>query len=67
MSKQMVMGIMRDLDAEAARYKRRTDSICKAAHGAREHEIMRTMCRYELESDEFYTAREKAISLLKGV
>ncbi len=59
-----VMGIMRDLEQEARDYQRKSDLLCRAAHGAREAEIMRTMCRHELESDEFYTAREKAIKLL---
>ena len=54
-------GRPRDFDAERIAYNKRTKELRKAAHHLREDSIMQTMCRYELESDEFYTASEKAI------
>ena len=57
-------GRPRDFEAEAKRYAKRTAAIVSAANSLRESEIARTMLSYELESDEFYTAREKAIRLL---
>lgn len=64
MAKRMVMGIMRDLEAEEKAYQSLQKEIGKAAKHLREQEIDRIMGRYELESDEFLTAEEKAKIIL---
>lgn len=42
----------------------RAETLKHAAHAARQAEICRVCARYELESDEFFTREEKAISLI---
>jgi hypothetical protein len=64
MAMKMVCGILRDIEQEEQAYQRRCHEVGKAANGLREHAIARVMARYELESDEFFTAREKALLLL---
>lgn len=66
MAYEMVFGVWRDLDAEMERYQKRTEAICKAALALKAQEIDRVMARYELESDEFFTAQEKAGKLIQG-
>ena len=58
--RQLVHGIMRDLDAEQAAYRKREDCIRLASASLRRAEISRICARYELEPDEFYTAEQKA-------
>ncbi len=43
---------------------RKSQTIREAARALRAHNIARIMAQYELESDEFYTAEQKAIALL---
>lgn len=64
MAMELVCGILRDLEQEEEDYQRRCHEVGKAASGLREHAIARVMARHELESDEFFTAREKALLLL---
>lgn len=64
MSKKMVMGIMRDLEAEEKEYRAWQKEIGKAASSLRRNELLRVMAQHELESDEFLTAEEKAKILL---
>ncbi len=45
-------------------YARKTEQLRLAAIGQRENEIARTCARFEFESDEFKTAREKAVEYL---
>ena len=65
MAYKLVCGIMRDLEAEELAYQRRAQAIRSASISLMEAEIARTIARHELESDEFFTAREKAILLLR--
>lgn len=60
MAKEMVFGIMRDLDAEMLTYQHREQQIALACDSLRRDEIMRICARYELESDEFFTREQKA-------
>jgi len=57
--KTNIGGIMRDLDAEQARWVRRWTEVQKASHGLMEQELHRKAAMLELESDEFETWREK--------
>ena len=65
MTKKMVCGIMRDLEAEAKAYANRTEQIILASKALRQAHIARTCARFELESDEFTTREQKAILLIK--
>ena len=58
--KTMVCGIMRDLDAEQAAYRKREQAIHAAAIGLRDNEMARICAQHELESDEFLTREQKA-------
>ncbi len=53
-------GLVRNLTVETARWNHRQEQIRLASIALRQAEIHRIMARYELESDEFYTAEEKA-------
>ena len=64
MAKTMVFGIMRDLDAEQAAYRKREDIIHAAVVALRAHEIARICAIHELESDEFLTREQKALRYL---
>ena len=64
MAMKEVCGILRDLEQEEMAYQRRCHEVGKASNGLREYAIARMMATHELESDEFFTAREKAILLL---
>jgi hypothetical protein len=59
-----ICGIMRDVEQEEQAYQRRCRAVGLACIGLREHAIARMMAKHELESDEFFTAREKALLLL---
>lgn len=63
--KTMVHGIMRDLEAEKIAYDKKCNAIARAVAGARAHQIGRVCARFELESDEFYTAEQKAVAMIK--
>lgn len=63
--KTMVHGIMRDLDAEAKAYAHRSQQIRLAGEYHKRAEIARVCAQYELESDEFYTAEQKALRILR--
>ena len=58
-------GVVRNLTKERAREQHRSTQIRLAAHSARQHEIARMCARYELESDEFYTAEQKAMRYMR--
>ena len=60
MAMENVGGIMRDLDAERKAYESRCNAIRLACDALRRNEIARVSARFEFESDEFYTADEKA-------
>jgi hypothetical protein len=64
--KTNVCGIMRDLEAEAIAYKRRSDAIRLAAQALRRDEISHICAQHELESDEFFTAEQKAIRIINA-
>ena len=51
---------MRDYGAERRKDKQQRETLRQVCIAHRENEISRICARYELESDEFYTAREKA-------
>ena len=57
-------GLQRNHTKEKADETRKTKAIAEAAHGARQHAIARICARHELESDEFFTAEEKALRYL---
>lgn len=63
--KRLVFGIMRDLDAEEKVYRKRAEEISKGSDYHKKAEIDRIIARYELEPDEFYTAEQKAIYIMK--
>jgi hypothetical protein len=46
--------------------QRRADAIKRASKHHRELDIARTCSRYELESDELFTARQKALMILRN-
>lgn len=56
---------MRDLEQERIDYDRRCAAIRAASDHHRRDEIERVIVRYELEPDEFLTAEEKAIVIIK--
>ena len=56
-------GLVRDGDDERERYKKRCDAIAYSAAALRRAELERIIAKYELESDEFGTAEEKADNL----
>lgn len=58
-------GQPRNYAAERAEYDRRCNAIAGAAAGARAHHIGRVCARFELESDEFSTAEDKAADLIR--
>ena len=58
-------GVIRNLTKERASEQHRSEQISLAAHGARQHEIARICARHELESDEFYTAEQKALRYIR--
>ena len=58
-------GVVRNLTKERAHEQHRSKQIKLAAHGARQHEIARICARHELESDEFYTAEQKAMRYMR--
>ena len=60
----MVHGIMRDLEAEQIAYRKREDAIHAAVKGGRAHAIARICAQHEIESDEFFTAEQKALRYL---
>ena len=62
--KQMVFGIMRDLDAECAAWNKRHAIYALASRNQRQNEIARICAMHELESDEFMTREQKAIQYL---
>ena len=64
MAKELVCGIMRDLEQEERDYRRKWSEVAKAGEYAKEAEIGRVCARFELESDEFMTARAKAIAII---
>lgn len=64
--KTMVLGIMRDLNEEQRLYAAKQKNIIAAADGARLARLGRIAARYELESDEFYTAKQKAEMMLRA-
>lgn len=64
MAYEWVLGIWRDLDAENKAYRLREKILAESVKNQREWEIARTAARYELESDEFLTARQKAIAIV---
>ena len=66
MAKTNVFGIMRDLEAEKLAYQKRSEAIREACHGLRNSELGRVCARYELESDEFMTAEDKALHVIQG-
>lgn len=66
MAMQDVMGIMRDLEAENKAWLERQKIYALAVEGARRSELGRICARYELESDEFWTAMQKAEQILAG-
>jgi hypothetical protein len=57
--KRNIGGIMRDLDAEQARWVRRWTAVKEASDGLIEQELHRKAAMLEAESDEFETWREK--------
>lgn len=59
-----ICGILRDLEKEEQEYQRRCRAVALANIGLREHAIARMADKHELESDEWFTAREKALLLL---
>ena len=59
-------GQVRDFEAERYAYHKKNRSLSDAAKGLREQLILRTMQRHELESDEFYSARDKAIAIINS-
>ena len=66
MAKQMVCGIMRDLEAEAKAYAHKTKQIILASKALRQDHIYRVCARLELESDEFYSREQKAARLIES-
>jgi len=66
MAMQMVCGIMRDLDAEAKAYNAKWEQVRLAGLHLKQNELSRICARYELESDEFNTAMEKAQIIKNG-
>jgi len=57
-------GLIRDEIADRARERAKAETVRKAARGARQNAIARICARYELESDEFLTAEQKAARYL---
>jgi len=57
-------GLVRDYVQERIDYDKRCAAISAASHGARAAHIGRVCARFELESDEFYTAEQKAARLI---
>lgn len=57
-------GAIRDYDEERAQERRKSDALRWAVRHHRAAEIDRVCARYELESDEFQTAEEKAQELI---
>lgn len=60
-----VCGIMRDLEQEARDYNHRCEQIRLAAEHHKRQEIARVCMRYELESDEFELADDKARRIIR--
>ncbi len=60
MALENVGGIVRDLDKEARDWKAKQTLLRDVAIGQRRGQTDRICARYELESDEFYTAEQKA-------
>ena len=58
-------GLMRDFDAECKAYEHRAEQIRLASIGARNNQIARVCTRFELESDEFFSARDKALDIIR--
>lgn len=58
-------GIMRDLEKENKAYNNKWEQVRLSAIAAKAHNIARICARHELESDEFYTAEEKAVLFYK--
>ena len=59
-------GLVRDADAERRECERKQAAIKHAVVAGREAQIQRICAYYELESDEFYTAREKAVAMMNN-
>ena len=57
---------MRNLEAEAIAYEKRAEQIRLAGDYHKRAEIGRVCARFELESDEFYTAEKKAIQIINA-
>lgn len=62
----MCMGALRDFDAERLRYEARERAIYAAIDSLDRDEIYNTCARYELESDEFMTREEKALTIIRA-
>ena len=63
--RSLIVGIVeRDLEAEERAYQRRAAAIRAAADYHKRAQLARIMARHELESDEFYTAEQKAQRLI---
>ena len=60
MTKEMVFGVMRDLDAEMIAYNAKWAIITACAKQIRPNRIAHFIARHELEPDEMQTAEEKA-------
>lgn len=57
-------GLKRNLTQERAKERAMAASLAGICSAARAHEITRICARYELESDEFMTAEQKADRIL---
>ena len=57
-------GLKRDSVTERAAEQSKARAVSGLAESARRSEISRICARYELESDEFYTAEQKALRYL---
>ena len=63
--KEIINGIIRDLEEEDKQYRKRWDAVVLASKNLRPAEIGRICAHYELEPDEFLPAEEKAAFYLK--
>ena len=65
MAKEMVAGIMRDLDEEMRVYNAKWAIITDCAKQIRPNRIAHFIARHELESDEMCTAEQKAKRMIQ--